>query len=285
MSVFMGTNIMFWSSQGVRSKRNELELYLREDDFDIVALNETFLTKKIDFKVQGYDAIKNDRSTGVRSGVAFLVKHGLVINKECCNTDFNIITDNEALVIDIDLSNNQNLILATIYCPNGNPNLRLFETINNLSDNVMFVDDFNPKLEAFGCAKKNTSGPMPKTIQNQLNLIYLNTDEHMHLDTYTGNTDILDMAFISPNLSKHDIQFLIGDDLGSDHPSKWQYILNLIGTYTLTPLGINLTRPTEKCLNQPSRWHLGQEMFLSLSLPRILISMQTLLLLLLSALQ
>ena len=25
------------------------------------------------------------------------------------------------------------------------------------------------------------------------------------------------MAFISPNLTKHDIQFLIGDDLGSDH--------------------------------------------------------------------
>ena len=29
--------------------------------------------------------------------------------------------------------------------------------------------------------------------------------------------DEIDMAFISPNLSKHDIQFLIGDDLGSDH--------------------------------------------------------------------
>ena len=120
-------------------------------------------------------------------------------------------------MIDIDLSNNQNLILATIYCPNGNPNLHLFQTINNLSDNVMFVSDFNSKLEAFGCAKKNTSGLMLKTIQNQLNLIYLNTDEHMHLDKSTDNTDILDMAFISPNLSKHDIQFLIGDDLGSDH--------------------------------------------------------------------
>ena len=46
---------------------------------------------------------------------------------------------------------------------------------------------------------------MRKTIQNQLNLIYLNTDEYTHLDRYTGNTDILDMAFISPNLSKHDI--------------------------------------------------------------------------------
>ena len=89
---------------GVRPKRKELELYLNENNFDIAALNETFLTKKIDFKIQGYDTTKNDRSTGARGGVAFLVKHGLVINKEYRNTGFNIITDNEALVIDIDLS-------------------------------------------------------------------------------------------------------------------------------------------------------------------------------------
>ena len=121
------------------------------------------------------------------------------------------------MVIDIDLCNNQNLILATIYCPNGSPNFRLFETINNLFDNVMFVGDFNSKLEAFGCAKKNSSGPMLKNIQSHLNLTYLNNDEHTHLDRAKGSTDILDMAFISPNLTKHDIQFLIGDDLGSDH--------------------------------------------------------------------
>ena len=208
---------MFWNCQGVRQKRKELELYPEENKLDIVALNETFLTKKIDFKIQGYDTIKNERSIGARGGVAFLVKHGLVINKEYRNTDFSIITDNEALVIDIDLSNTQNLILATIYCPNGNPNLRLFETINNLSDNVIFVGDFNSKLEAFGCAKKNISCPMLKNIQSHLNVTDLNTDEHTHLDKRTGNTDILDMAFISPNLTKHDIQFLIGDDFGSDH--------------------------------------------------------------------
>ena len=78
----------------------------------------------------------------------------------------------------------------------------------------------NWKLSAV--PNKTASGPMLKTIQNQLDLIYLNTDEHTHLDKY-GNTDILDMTFISPNLSKHDIQFLIGDDLGSDHlPTKSQ---------------------------------------------------------------
>ena len=101
---------MFWSCQRVRPRCKELELYLKENNFDIVALNETSLTKKIDFKIQGYDTIKNDRSAGARGGVSFLVKRGLFINKEYRDIDFNIITDNEALVIDIDLSNNQNLI-------------------------------------------------------------------------------------------------------------------------------------------------------------------------------
>ena len=56
-----------------------------------------------------------------------------------------------------------------------------------------------------------------KNFQRHLNLTYLNNDEHTHLDKRTGNTDILSMAFISPNLTKHDIQFVIDDDLGSDH--------------------------------------------------------------------
>ena len=77
------------------------------------------------------------------------------------------MTDNEALVIDIGLCNNQSLILATIYCLNGNPNFRLFETINNLSDNVMFVGDFNSKLEAFRCAKKNSSGQRHSNKENK----------------------------------------------------------------------------------------------------------------------
>ena len=123
------------------------------------------LPTKFYFKIQGYDTTKNDHSTGTRGGVAFLIKHGLVINIVIVvniyrNIDFNIITNNEALVIDTDLSYDKNLILATICCPNENPNLRLFEIINNLSHNVMFVGDFNSKLEAFGCTKKNNSGPI-----------------------------------------------------------------------------------------------------------------------------
>ena len=98
---------MFWNCQGIRSKRKELELYLKENSIDIIALNEMFLHKKINFKTQGYDTIRNDRPTGSRGGVAFLVKHCLVVNKEFRNADFNIVTENEALAINLELSSNQ----------------------------------------------------------------------------------------------------------------------------------------------------------------------------------
>ena len=149
----MGTNILFWNCQGIGPKRKELELYLKANLIDVVTLNETFLSKKHNFKIPGYDNIRNDCSTGQGGGVAFLVKNGLVVNKEYRNDDFNIITDNESLAIELEISNNENFTLATIYCPNGNPNLSLFQSINNLSDYIMFVGDFNSKLESFGCAK------------------------------------------------------------------------------------------------------------------------------------
>ena len=39
------------------------------------------------------------------------------------------------------------------------------------------------------------------------------------MDRAKDSTDILDMAFISPNLAKHDIKFQIADDLGNDNLS------------------------------------------------------------------
>ena len=36
------------------------------------------------------------------------------------------------------------------------------------------------------------------------------------MDRSSCSTDLLDMAIVSPNLAQHDIQFQIGDDLGSN---------------------------------------------------------------------
>ena len=214
-------NIVFWNCQGLRPKRNELHNYMLENQIDILALNETFLKPKFKFHLSGYDIYKNDRLVGTKGGVAILVKKGIIVNQEWKNEHFNVITDNEALAIEIQLQNGDKVILATIYCPNGNPSLRLFRMINALSKQVIFLGDFNSKHKQFGYVKPNKSGQTLLNIAKDLKLFYVNQLEpnrHTREDPVHGTSDILDMVFITPGLSSRDISFSVADDhMGSDH--------------------------------------------------------------------
>ena len=114
-------------------------------EIDILALNETCLKPKHKFHLPSYDIRKNDRLVGIKGGVAILVKKGIIVNQEWKNEHFNVINDNEALAIEIELQNGEKVILANIYCPNENPSLRLLRMINALSNQVIFLGDFNLK--------------------------------------------------------------------------------------------------------------------------------------------
>ena len=166
-------NIVCWNCQGHRPKRKELQNYLRENQTDI-ALNETFLKPKFNFHLPGYDIYKNDRLIGTKGGVAILVEKGIIANQEWKNEHFNVITDSEALAIKTELQNGKKVILATIYCPNGNPSLRLFRIINALSNQVIFLGDFNSKHKQFGCVKPNKSDQTLVNIAKDLKLFSVN---------------------------------------------------------------------------------------------------------------
>ena len=148
------------------------------------------------------------------------MKKGIIANKELKNEHFKVITDNETLAIEIDLQNGDNVIMATIYCPNGNPCLRLFRMINALSNQAIFLGYFNSKHKQFGCVKPNKSGQTLVNIAKDLKLFYVNQlDPNRHtLDNLVhGTSDILDMAFLSSALSSRDISFSVADDqMGSD---------------------------------------------------------------------
>ena len=137
--------IVFWNCQGLRPKWKELQNYLLENQIDILALKETFLKPKFKFHLPGYDIYKNDRLVGTKGEVAILVKKSIIVNQEWKNDNFNVITDNEALAVEIEVPNGDKVILATIYCPNGNPSLRLFRMINALFKQVIFLRDFRLK--------------------------------------------------------------------------------------------------------------------------------------------
>ena len=131
------------------------------------------------------------------------------------------MTDNEALAIEIELQNGYEIILATIYCPNGNPSLRLFRMINALSKQIIFLREFNSKHKQFGCVKPNKFGQTLVNIAKDLKLFYVNQlgpKRHTRDDPVHGTSDILDMAFMSQGLSLRDISLSVADDhMGSDH--------------------------------------------------------------------
>ena len=218
-------NIVFWNCQGLRPKRKELQNYLLGNQIDILALNETFLQPKIKFDLPGYDKYKNDRLVGTKGGVANLVKKGIIVNQEWKNEHFDVITDNETLSIEIELQNGDKIILATMYCPNGNPSSRLFRMmIKALSKKVIFLGDFDSKHKQFGCIKPNKSGQTLVNIAKDLRLFYVNQlgpKRHTRDDPVHGTSDILDMAFTSPGLSSRDISFSVADDhMGSDRNTR-----------------------------------------------------------------
>ena len=93
--------------------------------------------------------------------------------------------------------------------------------INALSNQVIFLGDFNWKHEQFGCVKPNKSGQTLVNIANNLKLFYVNQldpNTHTRDDPLHGTSDILDMAFLSLGLSFRDISFSVADDhIGTDH--------------------------------------------------------------------
>ena len=115
-------DIVFWNCQGLRPKWKESQNNLLENQIDVLALNETFLEAK-KFHLPRYGIYKNDRLVGTEGGVAILVNKGIIVNQEWKNKHFSVMTDNETLAIEIELQNGDKIILATIYCPNGNPSL------------------------------------------------------------------------------------------------------------------------------------------------------------------
>ena len=92
--------------------------------------------------------------------------------------------------------------------------------INALSNQVIFLGDFNLKHKQFGCVKPKKSGRTLGNIAEDLKLFYVNQlcpNRHTREDPFHGTSDILDMAFISPDLSFRDLSFSAADDhMGSD---------------------------------------------------------------------
>ena len=112
---------------------------------NVIALNETFVKPHMNFSLPGYDIQRNDKTWSTKGDVAFLYKSELILNKVYDNNDFNIITNNKTLAIELEVSNKTTLTFTIICCLDGKPDRDLFRAVTSLSDKVILLGDFNSK--------------------------------------------------------------------------------------------------------------------------------------------
>ena len=80
-----------------RNKEVEISLILKENDIDILTLNEPWLKNNFKLDIPNYTIARKDRPSRQRGGVAILVRND--IKFDIIDTCSNFNTDNEAITI------------------------------------------------------------------------------------------------------------------------------------------------------------------------------------------
>ena len=95
-----------------RNKEVEISLFLKENDIDILTLNETWLKNNFKLDIPNHTLTRKDRRSRQGGGVAILVRND--IKFEIIDTCSNINTDNEAITIRLKNTEDQ-ITISAIY--------------------------------------------------------------------------------------------------------------------------------------------------------------------------
>lgn len=149
------------------SRRLELAIFLKDNNPDIVCLNETKLNSTHKVSFDGYTMIRRDRKGAKRGGgVAILTKEKIKFSK-VNNNRIDSLSYLETCIIRISTLHNKSLYLIAGYYPAGNNN-ELFKSelstifnvldLQNPNNFYIFAGDLNSKHSHWGNSTNNSKG-------------------------------------------------------------------------------------------------------------------------------
>ena len=140
---------MYFNARSIVNKVDELEIYVKEEELDIIGISETWLTEEIltsEISLEGYTLYRKDRKDLVKTrggGVALYVKNEInIIERE----DINAQLFPESLWCEL-LFKGEKTLLGICYRPPDSltvNNEALYSLINKVGkENVVIMGDFN----------------------------------------------------------------------------------------------------------------------------------------------
>ena len=213
----------------------EISLFLKENDTDILTLNETPLKSNFKLDIPNYTITCRDRPRKQRGGVAILVHNDIKFDIiDACST---INTDNEAITIL--LKNSQDFTsISTIYIPLvSTTNTTLLDNIKKRTDDIIITGDLNTKHTNFNCTKTDAWGMALKNPYTMADLFIADNSKPTHR---TNSSDIINYIISSPAIFNKIQNITLNNDLSSDHSATLFNFSTNFNESMLPPIKVKL---------------------------------------------
>lgn len=208
--------IITWNAAGIIPKLDELELFIQQNNIDIVLLSETHLIESDSIHINGFDIYSaNHPSNNRRGGSALIINH--IIEHIALPT---IITQAIQITpVSISLINQPRTTIAAIYCPpQRGLTTEAFTLIFKLFEpRFLIAGDWNAQHTWWGNQRATPSGTqLINCIRNHnYNILATGSPTHFPYDQ-RKRPSAIDFAVYSGIRNNHlHIESLL--DLGSDH--------------------------------------------------------------------
>lgn len=216
--------ILSWNAQSIANytKIFELNLLQKNEEIDVVCLQETFLNEDQKLFLIGYKIFRQDRNAR-GGGVAIAVKSDIVC-KQVRTFETNHI-ENISVLLE---TNSGVLRVTSAYSPTYN---RAFSDDIGLllssTDDTLVFGDFNARHTSWGCVNDNNAGIALFQTSMQLNLFILHAASPTHYPHSGGTPSNIDLLLTNtPDIVRTPI---VLDCLSSDHrpiQSEIDYSIN-----------------------------------------------------------
>ena len=135
--------MLHWNAEGVRNKKLELQVLLKERNIDVCCIQETHLNSSHRFSIRGYDTFRRDRKNRPKGGILAHVKNTHAA------AELNRSEDEDTEVLGIKLLLDKNpLTIYNLYPP---PNKQLRpQVFQSDPDRWIIMGDFNSHSPSWG---------------------------------------------------------------------------------------------------------------------------------------
>ena len=205
-------NICHWNAEGVRTKKLELQTFLKTHNIDVCCIQETHLSPNHRFSVRGFDSFRRDREHGPKGGLLILVKNIYPAAEIHRSGD----EDTEVLGIKLILEGNP-LSIYNLYSPP--PKALRLHAIQPEEERWIIMGDFNSHSPSWGYPDLDAKGDEVEDwiITNQMVLINRPDEPHTYYSRAWRKTSCPDIAIATDDVAKTTKRHVEQQLGGSDH--------------------------------------------------------------------